>query len=147
SVCNMKVFKKSVCFFEALLFITARNACRQQHIFQRCKLGQELVELEYKTDILIPETRKFAVIHVDIRLTVQSDLGSIFIWRRRHIECSKDLEQSRFSGTGLAHNRYNLSFFYMDIDSLQNFQVAVGFMNIFCSDHGLKSTYIFWNLC
>lgn len=91
----------------------------QHHIFDGRELRQQLVELEYKTNLLVAEPGQLLIV-------VLIDINAIdkYLSGGWPIEGTENLQQSCFAGTAGAHNRNHLTLGDFQVDALQHLQGA-----------------------
>ena len=73
---------------------TARDECGNHHVFEGSELRQEVMELEYETDLAVPEGRKLLTGEFKDRSAVDFQSPGI-----RGRECTEDLQQGGFPGS------------------------------------------------
>ena len=73
---------------------TARDECGDHHVFEGSELRQKVMELEYETDLAVPEGRKLLTGEFKDRSAVDFQSPGI-----RSRECTEDLQQGGFPGS------------------------------------------------
>ena len=99
-------------------------------ILEHGELGQQLVELEHKTDVAVAEVGQLLVLQREHILSLVAYLA--LLWR---IECADNLQQGRLAGTAGSHNRHNLALVDVEVHTPQHLQVAVPFHYISSLNH------------
>ena len=100
-----------------LFHLSVRHAFqneRQQNIILQIKRIQQVKVLKYESQIISPEFRNIFVLYSRQGFPVQIDIPF-----RGTVQSCHNINQRRFSGTALSHNRYILPFLHREIHAGQ----------------------------
>ena len=114
TVAKIKETKKFCSAFFGIRLVHAANHCRNTYIFHSGKLWQQVVKLEYKTDILVAKiSQLLGVEGVYIGII---DNYPTFVGLKK---CACNLQKGGFARSACANNRDNLTASYFEVDTAQ----------------------------
>ena len=94
--------------FHSLLFgLFSFASCyqsRNYYVLQGCELRKQLVELEYKSDMLVAEGGKFPAAHPAKLFSVEVYAAAVGL-----VKCSYKLQQGCLSGSARSYDAYDLA--------------------------------------
>ena len=96
---------------------------RHHHILQRRELGQEMVELVDKADVIAPDRRALIVAHGAAGLAAHIDLALIGT-----LQQAGQMQQRGLAGAGGRDKRHHLAAIQRQVGAFQDFKLAVGFV-------------------
>ena len=96
------------------------------HIFEGRELGQQLVKLEDKPDVSVPESGHLAVGQVVYPLAVVAYLAAIGL-----VEGTDNLQQRGLAGAARSYDGNNFALLDGGVDSLQHLERAVALVYVF----------------
>ena len=99
-------------------------------ILQCGELGQQLVELEDKTDVAIAEMGLFLLAQPGDVLAIDDDLTAIGLVQRAH-----NLQEGRLAGSTGSYDTYDLAIPYLQVDATKDLQLSETFCYIECLYH------------
>ena len=89
------------------------------------------MELEYKSDVFVPEIRQFLVAEPE-----QVDIIAVYVTVTGFFNGSNDLQKSRFTGTRGSHNGNDLAFSDLEVNAFEHFNVAEFLVYVMSPDQG-----------
>src|SRR6185437_6525616 len=103
-----------------LPFSPPRDPSGDTNIFQGAEFREKMVKLENEPDMAVPECRQRPSPQIMDAFILQEYLPFC-----RFIQCTKDMKQGTFPGTGRADNTDDLAFGDSYVDSFQHPQTAI----------------------
>ncbi|MBV6428065.1 MAG: hypothetical protein KIPDCIKN_02590 [Haliscomenobacter sp.] len=85
------------------------------YIFQRSKLGQQVMELENESDMFVPESGQPRCVQLGDRFPIDADLAFV-----RLVERAQDMQQGAFACPRFPDNGHNLRASDLNIDTFKH---------------------------
>ena len=125
TVAEVKVFEQFLGSLAGLLLAGASNESWDADVFKCRKFRQELMELEYETEVLVAKTSHFLVFQlggVDTIDTHRTCVGGV--------EGAHDLEEGGFTRSRWTDNADHLAFADVKVDAFEHLKGAERFGNV-----------------
>ena len=103
----------------------ACNQCRNHHVLDGRKFGQELMKLKHEANLLIAEVAQPIASQVGDVCSIDADSALVGF-----VERADDLQQGGFSRAAGAYNAHNLAWLNIEINAFKHFELPERFVYI-----------------
>ena len=137
AVREVEVVEQFLGTFLSLLLVLASDEGRDADVFQRCELGQELMELEDEAKVLVAELGDVLVFQAGYIDAIDNDGTCI-----GRVEGTHNLEEGGLSGSRRTNDADHFALVDVEVNAFEHLERAEGLGDVFYFNHINQFFYV-----